>query len=178
MRCFFHVIQWFSTQKVSLAHLNTKQIQGVTFRKTGIVFTPSLSCSVLSRDTKTVTLRESRRPAFSFFPPSSKAHTACQAAQLVFDTGCLSTQGAHTENSRLLLILDLLLWFKDSETSPNPRAVTADTHPSQSPPAQFGTMEWKATILEGRQCCRGEVGVASSSMLFLLSSLCLSDAPS
>lgn len=76
------------------------------------------------------------------------------------------------------MVLDLLLWFKDSETSPNPRAVTADTHPSQSPPAQFGTMEWKATILAGRQCCRGEVGVASSSMLFLLSSLCLSDAPS
>ena len=71
---FLHVIQLFLIHKTLLAHQACKQIQGVIVRKSGILFTLSVSISVLSRDTETVTLQESRADlCFLFFLASSRS---------------------------------------------------------------------------------------------------------
>lgn len=80
---FLHVIQLFLIHKTLLAHQTCKQLQGVIFRKSAILFTLSVSISVLSRDIKTVSRKNHVQTYVFFFPCLFQNYL--QLLQIVFD---------------------------------------------------------------------------------------------
>lgn len=84
---FLRGIQLFLIHKILLAHPTCKQIQGVICRKSGNLFTLSVSVSVLSRDTETYIARITCRHVF-FFPCLFQKYL--ELVQIVFDICCLS----------------------------------------------------------------------------------------